>query len=248
MIRYFFRRFLAILPKLLIISIIIFLGLQLLPGDPITRSISPEVLKDLSEAQLEELRDQMGLNDPLPIQYFHWIGDILQGNFGYSQVSGSSIASMLAARLPATLELAGIGLLLAMVFGIALGFLSAVKQNSIVDYVNTVFGIIGISVPEFFFGLIFIVVFALHLKWFPTGGRISYGEDGFFDRIRYLVMPSVCLGIAYIATLMRITRDSMLDVLHKEYIKTARSKGLTETEVNWKHGFRNCLLYTSRCV
>lgn len=242
MFKYFFFRLLSLIPKLLIISIIIFLGLQLIPGDSVTRTISPDVYANMSEAELWGLREKLGLNDNLLIQYFRWIGRILQGDFGYSIVNGANIAAMLKARLPATMELAACGLLIATVFGLLLGFISAIKQNSPIDYINTIFGMVGISVPEFFLGLCAILVFAIKLGWLPTGGRLEYGNEGFFDRIKFLILPSLCLGIAYIATLMRFTRGSMLDVLNKDYIKTARSKGLSEVTVNLKHGFRNALI------
>ena len=240
--KYFFKRLISLIPKLLVISVIIFAGLQLLPGDPLTRTISPEVYANMSLVQLEELRESLGLNDPVPVQYLRWMGNMLQGNFGYSQVNGSSIAQMLAQRLPATLELAGLGLMVATILGLTLGFLAAVKQNSIFDYTSSFVGMIGVSVPEFFLGMIAILIFAIQLKWLPPGGRMAPGKEAFLDRMEYLVLPVLSVGISYTATLMRFTRSSMLDVLNKDYIKTARSKGLSEFSVNLKHGFRNALI------
>ena len=243
MLKYISRKILALIPKLLLISLIIFLALQLLPGDPITRTISPDAYANMNEEQLEALRESLGLNDPLPVQYFSWLGRFLKGDFGYSQASGSNIATMLATRLPYTLELAFWGLLFANTMGILLGFFAAVKKNSPFDYGCTAFSVLGISVPEFFFGVVFILFFALKLKWFPTGGRMdAAGGSGFTARFRYIVMPAFTLGISLLATLTRYTRGSMLDVLNKDYIKTARSKGLSEAKVNLKHGLRNALI------
>ena len=242
MFKYFSLRLMSLIPKLLVISLIIFIGLQFVPGDPITRTISPEVLAQLNPVQLEDLRTKLGLNDNLVIQYVHWMGNILTGNFGFSLVTGGNIREIIAQRLPRTFELAGCGLFIATFFGIILGFISAIKQNSFIDHFNSIVGMIGISVPEFFFGLCGILLFAIKLKWLPTGGTMEFGKEGFLDRIPYLVMPSICLGISYIATLMRYTRSSMLDVLGKDYIKTARSKGLSEVNVYIKHGFRNALI------
>ena len=242
MLKYFGNRALALIPKLLIISLIIFIGLQLLPGDPITRTVSPDIYATMTPEQLDSLRTSLGLNDPAPLQYFRWLGNMIQGDFGYSQVSGSNIAVMLMARLPATLELVGLGLGLATVLGLLLGYLSSVKQNTVFDYTCTSLGMLGVSVPEFFLGMMAIVVFALNLAWFPTGGRMAPGHEAFFDRIQYLVLPVLCLGIAYIATIMRYTRGAMLDVLNKDYIKTARSNGLSENKVNFRHGFRNAII------
>lgn len=242
MIKYILRKLLELIPKLLVISLIIFFALQLLPGDAITRTVPPETYARMTEAQLEALRESLGLNRPVMVQYFSWLGKILTGDFGYSQSTGSNIATMLATRLPYTIELAFWGLMVANVLGILFGFLAAVKKNSVVDYACTTFSVIGISVPEFFFGLVFILYFALKLKWFPTGGRMDPASDGsFLSRLPYIVMPAVTLGISLLATLTRYTRSSMLDVLNKDYIKTARSKGLSEGVVNIKHGLRNAL-------
>jgi len=235
-------RLLQLIPKLLVISIVIFVGLELLPGDPISRTVSPDVYGKLTPVQLEQLRESLGLNAPATLRYFRWLGGILTGDFGYSQVTGSSIGTMLAARLPATLALAGMGLLIANVMGLLLGYVSAVKHNTPFDYANTVFGMLGISIPEFLIGISAILIFSLGLGWFPVGGRLEYGREGFFDRLHYIILPALCLGVFYIATLMRYTRGSMLDVLNKEYIKTARSKGLSPMEVNLKHGLRNAII------
>ena len=241
-LKYFGKRLLSLLPKLLVISAIIFVGLQLLPGDAITRTVPPDLYAQMTPEQLDALRESLGLNAPLPIQYFRWLGKMLQGDLGYSIVSGSNISVMLAARLPATLELVGLGLLVATVLGLILGYFSAVKQNTPFDYLSTTFGMLGVSVPEFFLGMVVIVLFAIQLKWFPTGGRMAPGKEAFFDRIEYLVLPVLCLGTAYIATIMRYTRGSMLDVLNKDYITTARSKGISENKVNLRHGFRNAII------
>lgn len=242
MVKYILRKFLELIPKLLVISLIIFFAMQLLPGDPITRTVPPETYARMTEAQLEALRESLGLNRPMMVQYFSWLGKLLTGDFGYSQSTGSNIATMLATRLPYTIELAFWGLMFANVLGIVLGFLAAVKKNSVIDYGCTTFSVIGISVPEFFFGLVFILYFALKLRWFPTGGRMDPSSDGSFrSRLPYIVLPAITLGISLLATLTRYTRSSMLDVLNKDYIKTARSKGLGEGVVNVKHGLRNAL-------
>lgn len=242
MFKYFSTRFLLLIPKLFIITIVIFIGMQFIPGDAITRTISPEVYAKLSPGQLEELRTKLGLNDSLFLQYFRWILGILKGDFGYSLISGGNIRGIIAQRLPATFELTLMGLTIAGIFGVLLGFLSAIKKNTFIDYFNTTLGMIGISVPEFFFGLSAILIFAIKLKWFPTGGRMDVGGEDFFERLKYMIMPALCLGISLIATLMRFTRGAMLDVLNKDYIKAARSRGVSEMKINIKHTFRNALI------
>ena len=241
MLRYFAKRLLLLIPKLLIISLIVFFALQALPGDAVSRSVPPKVYQSMSETQLEALRESLGLNDPLMTQYFRWLGNILHGDFGYSQSTGSNIGTMLAGRLPSTIELVFFALIIASVFGILFGFLAALGQNTPLDYINTTFSIVGISVPEFFFGLVFILLFSVKLGWLPSGGRMAAGHPGFFERIPYMIMPAFCLAISLMATLSRYPRSTMLDVLGKAYVKTARSKGLTESAVNIKHVFRNAL-------
>ncbi len=242
MLKYFVRRLLAMIPKLIVISLVVFFALQLLPGDAVTRSVSPDVYRNMTKAQLETLREELGLNDPLMVQYLRWIGNMLRGDFGYSQATGSSITQMLRNRLPATIELTFWALIVANLLGLALGYVAALHRNGPLDSANTVLSIIGISIPDFFFGQMFIVLFAIKLKWLPTGGRLAAGSDGsFVSRIPYMILPVLCLAISLVATMSRYTRSSMLDILNKEYIKTARSKGLSETRVHLLHAFRNAL-------
>ncbi len=242
MTRYIIRKFVEMIPKMLIITLIVFLGLQCLPGDPITRTFSEEQLANLSEAEINNLREAAGLNDPLFTQYFKWMGRILKGDLGYSVISGSKISDMIASRLPYTIELALWGLLISSTLGLLFGFLAAVKQNTLVDYTFTSFSVLGISVPEFFIAIVFILLFSMKLKWFPSGGRTSAGESmTFISRVKYMVMPVICLSVSFLATLTRYTRGCMLDVMKKDYIKTARSKGISESSVYLKHGLRNAM-------
>ncbi len=239
MTQYFIKRFLSMIPKLLIITMLIYFGMELIPIDPLTRMMDPDTLSSMSEAQLEELREAKGLNDPVVVRYFRWLGDLLHGELGYSLTTGTPISKLLAARFPATLELCGIAIILAGIFGILMGSQSARHKNTLVDYGNTVLGLVGTSVPEFFFGMCFIMLFSMRLGWLPSGGRMTIGKTAFFDRIEYMIMPSVCMAIGLIAYLMRVTRNSMLDVMHKDYVKTARAKGEKEGQIFVKHCFRN---------
>ena len=240
--KYFLKRFFSLVPKLIIISLVIFFALQMLPGDPITRTVSPDIYKNMTAQQLDNMRENLGLNDSLMTQYFRWVGKLFRGDLGYSMINGASISEMMASRLPATIELAFWALLVANFLGILFGYLAALHQNTMLDYGCTAFSVIAISVPEFFFGLLFILLFSLKLDWFPTGGRMGYGDEGFFQRIQYMILPVFTLAIAFIAVLMRYTRSSMMDVMNKDYIKTARSKGLSEFNVNLKHGLRNAMI------
>jgi len=242
MLKYFVYRFCTLIPKLIIVSMLTFIFLELLPGDAITRSMSPDAYVHITQEQIEAIRESRGISGNPVLRYFGWIGMIVQGDFGYSLVNGIPISRMLADRLPATLQLAAAGLLVSTVFGILFGFISAIKQNTPLDYSLTVLGMAGVSVPEFFLGMSAMLIFALNLKWFPTGGRIVYGMESFFSRIHLMVLPVTCFAVATIASLMRYTRNSMLDVLNKDYIKTARSKGISEFSINWRHGLRNAAI------
>ncbi len=242
MLKYFFRRLLAFIPKLFIITLIIFFGLELVPGDPISYKISPEQLAFMSPEMIEAMRDSLGLNDPVFVRYFKWLGGVLSGDMGYSLVSGVSISRIIMARLPATMEITMLGFLVATILGISFGFISAVKKNTIIDNGLTALGMVGVSIPEFFFGLSAIVIFSLNLKWLPPGNRMTPGQETFFQRLPYMIMPVLVIGIAYTATLMRYTRGSMLDTMNKDYVKAARSKGISEMRVNLVHAFRNALI------
>ncbi len=239
MFQYFLKRLLALLPKVLIITLLVFFGLEMIPGDAVTRAFPPDQLRSLTEAQIEALRESRGLNDPAPVRYVRWLGDLLRGDMGYSTVSGNAISDVLKTRLPATVELCGLALLISSVLGILLGCTSARHKNSLIDYFNTTLGILGTSVPDFFYGMCFIMLFALRLKWLPTGGRSGVGDTGLWGNLQYLIMPAFCLAIGLIAYLMRVTRNSMLDVMSRDYVKTARAKGESERVIFYKHCFRN---------
>ena len=239
MLKYFVKKFLAIIPMLFIISLIVFLALQIVPVDPINYMVSPDMAANT--ANIEALRQQLGLNDPVIIRYFRWLIDLLHGDFGYSIVNGVPIAKLIAMKLPATIELSMVALVISAVLGIGIGLLSAIRQNGIIDYVGRIIAVIGTSIPHFFFGILVIQLFAIKLGWFPAAGRLQYGDDSFFMKLNSLILPAITMGISMISALLRYTRNSMLDVMNKEYVKTARSKGIPEWKVYLKHAFRNAL-------
>ncbi len=241
MLKYFVTRILLLIPMILVISLIVFVGLELTPGDPLTASISPELISSMSEADLQAMRETLGLNDPMLIRYFRWLGDLLQGDMGVSITTGKPIAEIIPNLLPSTIKLTFAALLVSTVIGLIFGILSAIKHNSFIDYLSSIFGVIGISMPEFFVGILAILAFALKLKWFPAQGRTDIGLNA-FQSLKYLVLPACSLGIVLAAALMRYTRNAMLDVLNKDYVKTARAKGLPEWKVYYKHAFRNSLM------
>lgn len=238
MAKYTVKKILGMIPMLLIITFIIYWLLDLTPGDPTSYLMDPESLARLTAEQLAALRAQYGLDDPFIIRYFKWLWRLLHGDFGFSASSGVPVIQIMAQRLPATLELAAAALVISTVLGSVLGVLGAIKKGSIGDNVLTVAGMVGVSIPQFFFGVCAILIFALNLGWLPVGGRTDPSVVNFAGRIKYLVMPALVLGISMTAGVMRYARSSMLDTMNKDYIKTARSKGLPEWRVNLVHGFR----------
>ena len=239
---YFTRRLLYLIPMLMGISFLIYLGLELTPGDILSYLLPPEAIADLKPEELMAMREALGLNDPFIVRYLYWLGGILQGDFGYSLASGVPISKLVLERIPATLELSIAALLFSTLFGVILGSISALKRGSLMDNSLTVFGMIGVSIPEFIFGLIALVIFALQLDWLPVGKRLMPGYDSYWDHMPHLVMPAMVLGLIMTAGVMRYTRSSMLDSLNKEFIRTARSKGIPEWRINFIHGLRVALI------
>ena len=209
-----------------------------MPGDAVDFMIPPDALASVDPVTLQALREELGLNDPFFVRYVHWLGDLVHGDFGYSLQSGVAVSELLASKLPATLELSIAALLISTLFGSLLGVVSALKKGTLVDNVLTVFGMIGVAIPQFLFGLIMIMFFVFKLQWLPVGGRMTPGSEAFFQRLDYLVLPALTLGLSLTAGVMRYSRSSMLDSLNKDYIKTARSKGLPEWRINLVHGLR----------
>lgn len=240
-LQYILKKLLFMIPMVLLITFLIYLGLELTPGDAISHLIPPDQLANVDPAKLEALREAYGLNDPFILRYLRWLWELLHGNFGYSITSGQSIKSELLRLFPATLELSLAALLISSILGSVLGILTALKKGSIGDNLLTVFGMLGVSIPQFFFGMLCILAFALNLNVLPIGGRMAPGETGILAHLKYLILPASVLGISLTAGVMRYARSSMLDTMNKDYIKTARAKGLPEWRVNLIHGFRVAL-------
>ena len=241
MLKFILKKLLLMIPMLLVISLIVFFGLQATGIDPINFMLSPEQLSASPEV-VEQLREELGLNDPLIVQYFNWLGNMLHGDFGYSITDGTSIASTLAVRMPYTLELAGYSLVLSAIIGIGIGIISAIRQNGIIDYIGRVLAVLGQAVPQFLVGIILIQIFSIKLGIFPAANRVSPdATNAFVDAFMHLFLPVTTLTIGMVAVLMRYARNTMLDVLNSDYIKTARSKGIPEWKVYLKHGFRNAM-------
>lgn len=237
MLKFILKKLLQMVPMLLLVSLLVFIGLNLTGVDPINYLISPDMAGNLEN--IEKLREQLGLNDPIFVRYSRWLGNLIRGDFGYSIISGTAISDIIALRIPATLELASLSLIFSTVIGVSIGIISAIKQNGIIDYIGRAFAVVGQSIPQFFFGIILIQIFSIKMGILPAGQRIS--PDGNWSKWQHLVLPVATLTLSMCSVLMRYARNTMLDVINSDYIKTARSKGLPEWKVIIKHGFRNAL-------
>ena len=239
MIRYLCLRLLQIIPVLLGISFIVFLSLSLLPGDTAQAILGAYATPD----NLAQLREQMGLSQSLPMQYFTWLTHLFQGDFGQSYSLHKPVIDELGFRLGPTLLLAGVALLIAIVVSLLAGVAMAIYQFGVVDQVLSLVIILGISIPAFWLAMMVILVFSVGLMWFPVSGmyRIVDG-GGVFDLLHHLILPSVVLASVPTAVLGRLTRTTMLETLRADYVLTARAKGLRETRVVFRHALTNALL------
>jgi ABC-type dipeptide/oligopeptide/nickel transport system permease component len=219
------RRLLQSVLVLLGVSVVVFLILHL-TGDPALLLLPPEATAE----DIARLRQQLGFDDPLPAQYLRFLRGAVRGDFGESLRHGEPAMALVLERLPATFELAGAGLLLALCLAIPAGILSAVRRNTVLDYVSTVVALFGQAMPTFWLGIMLILVFSVQLGWLPSSGR---GD------LQHLVLPAVTLGLFTTARITRLTRSGMLEVLGQDYIRTARAKGVSEPPVVWKHALRN---------
>lgn len=237
--KFILKKICFMIPMMIIISFIVFAGLELANVDPVAYLVSPDMAANTEN--IEALREHLGLNAPFLVKYWRWILELLQGNLGYSIIRGSSISDVIKASLPATLELAFASLILSTIIGIVIGMISAIKQNGIVDNIARFFSVLGTAIPQFFFGIIILQLFAVQLHILPIGGRMPDGDITFWVRMKHLILPSVTMSISLVSALMRYTRNSMLDVFNMDYVKTARAKGVAEWKVYTKHVFRNAL-------
>ena len=237
MTRYILRRLLLMVPVAFLVTIIAFGLLRLAPGDPVVNFAGdvrdPEILN--------EMRHQLGLDQPLPVQYVAWLGHTLQGDFGRSLRTHQRVGEAIAERLPATLELTGVALVISISVALLVGTLSALNRNSPLDLLATGLTIAGVSIPNFFLGVLLILVFSLVLRIFPPGGYAPMADDP-VENLRRIVLPAVTLSAATLAVNMRQVRSSLLDVLGQDYIRTARAKGLARRSIVLRHAMKNAFI------
>ena len=219
---YIARRLLALIPTLFGVSVAIFLLLHLVPGDP-ARLVAG---LDATEADVALIRHDLGLDQPLPVQYLTWIGNLLRGDMGRSTRSHNPVTYEIGLRLPATWELTMVSITIAVVIGLVAGITAATHRNTLLDYGSMVVALLGVCTPSFWLGLMLMLVFAVQLRWFPTSGRGDW---------RHLVLPGLTLGFGAAAIIARVTRSSLLEVSTQDYIRTATAKGLTSRTVTYRH-------------
>ena len=240
---YMIRRVLISIPLFFGITVIVFGMFALAPGDPVVNIIGFSAFVEMSPDQVELVRKQYGLDKPWPVRYVRWLGSALQGDLGYPIKGAKSVVTILSERVPPTLLLMGASLTLALLVGIPMGIVMALKQYSWVDYLMTIIAFANLSVPSFFVGLAFIYIFALKLDVLPTYGLQTIGAPfSLFDRFQHLIMPSIILGVFNAGVWARYVRSSVLEVMHLDYVTVARAKGLRERMVIGRHVFRNALL------
>ena len=234
MLGYILRRIAATVPVMLIVAALVFLMLRLTPGDPAAIIAGDNA----NDAQIAAIRSRLGLDAPLVLQFFQWLGNLLRGDFGESFYFKKTVADLIVSRLEPTLALSISTIVLAVVIAVPLGVLAAYKRGTIIDKIVMGFSVLGFSVPVFVIGYSLIYLFAIQLNWLPVQGyqRIGDGFGGFLQR---LIMPSLTLSVIYVALIARMTRASVIDVLEEDYIRTARAKGQSELKVLFKHALRN---------
>lgn len=241
--QYLLRRLAISLPVLIGITVVTFIIINLAPGDPVSAMISPEAASEMGPEWFEAQRRALGLDQPLPVRYVLWVGELAKGNLGFSYLDRQPITAKLAERVWPTLRLMLTVQVLALAIALPIGILSALRQYSWLDYLATVFGFTAIAIPSFFLALAAIYVFAVKLKWLPTAGMATIGAPpSFLDALHHLVLPAVVLGLAQAAPIIRYTRSSMLETIRQDYVRTARAKGLAEPDVVSSHALRNALI------
>ena len=239
MLRYIVRRLLQSIPVLVLISVATFVLMRVVIGDPIQLILGNEA--NGNAQTVERLRHQLGLDRPLPVQYIDWVGHLLTGDFGRSMRMPMPVSKLILQRLPVTLELTLLALVLAVVIAIPLGVLAVLRPSSLLDLTVSGLASISLSIPNFFLGLLLILLFALQLGWLPSSGYVSFTHSP-VQNLKFMILPTLTLTTGYVGTFTRYMRAAMFDVLEQDYIRTARAKGLRPSIVLYRHALRNAVM------
>lgn len=244
MLAYVIRRVAQSILVLLMVGLVAFSMFRFI-GDPVDNMLGQE----RTTADMERVRDQLGLNDPFPVQYFNYLKNVATGNFGMSYRQGRAVGEIIAERAPATLELAGVSALLAVVFGVGLGVFTAIRRDGIVANIIMTTSLIGVSLPTFLIGILLIYIFAVELGWLPSFGRGETVQLGWWTTglltasgLKAIILPAITLGLYQMTLIMRLVRAEMLEVMRTDYIKFARARGLTDRAINYGHALKNTLV------
>ncbi len=246
MIIYLAKRITYLIPVIFLLSIFVFAMLHLLPGNPADIMMSGQLTVE-DPAMRTALMKELGLDKPIPVQYGMWLWRALHGNFGRSVYSQVEVSTLILSRFPATLFLAFSAMIISILIALPAGIISAVKRQKLADYGAMTFALLGVSIPQFWFGIMLILTFSLWLPWLPSMGYVSPLED-FLGSLKYLLLPSTALGLRMAGLVTRMTRSSMLDELGQDYVRTARAKGLPERTVVLVHTLKNALIPTVTVV
>jgi len=236
-LQYIARRLVQMVPVVFVMSVVIFAIARLLPGDPVVTILGEQATPE----QRQRVRQELRLDEPLPMQYGYWVVQVMQGDFGRSLRSSEQVSSMIRDRAPVTLELTLFSMILAVIIGVPSGIVAATRRDSWLDFVSRFIAMFGVAIPFFWMGLLLILLFALVLRWLPPSGYVDFLRDPVMN-LKLMILPSITVGTSMAAIIMRQTRASMLQVLSEDYLRTARAKGLPNVQVLYRHALRNALI------
>ncbi|MDY0245021.1 MAG: ABC transporter permease [Sphaerochaeta sp.] len=237
--KYIVKRLLSLIPVLIGVSLIVFFMVRLIPGSALQMYMGTQV--EATPEQMEQLKRLFGEDKPIPVLYIEWVGDIMRGDFGYSLRTGRPVLPDILSRLPISLELTLYSLVLALFIGIPLGILSSLKQDTFGDFLNRIIGLIGLSLPQFWLAALLVIAFSSSQGWIPMGNYVSLFENP-LQNLKMFFLPSLAIGFGFAAVVMRYTRNSMLEVLQMDYVRTAKAKGLPKRKVIIIHALKNAIL------
>ena len=238
MTQYIIRRLLQSVFIIWGCATLVFFMIRMIPGDPVVMMLGPEYTPEAAAL----IRQKLGLNESLPVQYVRWFANLATGDLGGSIATGETVAQVITTGLPKTLSLAAVSFVIALVIAVPAGIIAALKRNSVFDYGASIIAFFGVSMPSFWVGIILILIFAVHLRWLPAIGYAEIREEGFSEWFKRLILPSLAIGTGYSAILMRFVRAGLLEVLGSDYVRTARAKGVRERSVVLRHALRNSLI------
>lgn len=238
MLRHVVKKIISVLPQLFLVSIILFIIISMLPGD-----VAGSLIGDSTDLEyLEQMREKLGVDKPWYEQYWGWLSNVLRGDLGRSMLtSREPVINKVLVRLPVTLELTLLAMLISVLIAIPLGILSAFRRGGVFDVISSILSMVGIAMPPFWLGILLLLLFSVTLGWLPASGYVPFFKDP-IGNLTSMILPALSVGISFAATIMRQTRSAMLDVLSQDYVMTARSKGLRERMILWKHALRNALI------